>query len=200
MSESINLKGIKRQVYLYYSEDGLADVAVGLMIFGFGVLLLVDLPAMVGLLGLISFLVWYFGKQALVIPRVGSIQMDQQMKKRFVGFFTNLVILGAGVLVLSLVSIRTRPDLQFDFSLALFGFVLALGISSLGLALKTNRFYLYALLVFLANAVGEFLGRSITAVDPYLVAVIIAGGIILIAGIIVLFKFLRKYPVVVMED
>ena len=58
MSESINLKGIKRQVYLYYSEDGLADVAVGLMIFGFGVLLLVDLPAMVGLLGLISFLVW----------------------------------------------------------------------------------------------------------------------------------------------
>ncbi|MGB2965268.1 MAG: hypothetical protein WBB69_14905 [Anaerolineales bacterium] len=200
MSESINLKEIKRQVYLYYSEDGLADVAVGLVIFGFGVLLLVDLPAMVGLLGLIPFLVWYFGKQTLVIPRVGSIQMDQEMKKRFVGFFTNLVILGAGVLVLYLVSKRTRPDLQFDFSLALFGFVLALGISSLGLALKTNRFYLYALLVFLAMTVGEFLGRSIVAVDPYLIAVIAAGGIILITGIVVLFRFLKKYPVVVLED
>jgi len=78
----------------------------------------------------------------------------------------------------------------------MFGFVLAAGISSLGVMLKSNRFYFYAILVFLAMAVGEFLGSSITAVDPFLVSVISAGSIIMIAGIVVLIRFMNKYPVV----
>ena len=58
MSENIDLKKIRQEVYLFYSEDGLADLAIGLMILGFGIFLLVDLPALVGLLGLLPFLVW----------------------------------------------------------------------------------------------------------------------------------------------
>jgi len=81
----------------------------------------------------------------------------------------------------------------------LFGFVLALAISSLGMVLKTSRFYFYGLLVFAALAAGEFLSTLITAVDPYLVAVISSGGIILLAGGITLIKFLKKYPVVTLE-
>ena len=200
MQESINLKEIKRQIYLYYSEDGLADVAIGLVIFGFGVLLLVDLPAMIGLLGPISFMVWYFGKQSLVIPRVGSIQLDQEMKKRFSGFAINLIIIGVGVFLLYLFSGNSSTSLLTDYSLALFGLVSALAISSLGYILQTNRMYAYALLVFLAMAIGEILGRSIVAVDPFLVSVILAGGIILLTGIIVLARFLNKYPVVKIVD
>lgn len=200
MSENFNIKEIKRQIYLYYSEDGLADVAIGLVIFGFGTLLLVDIPAMIGLLGLIPFLVWYFGKQSLVIPRVGSIQLDQEMKKRFSGFAINLVIIGVGVFLLYLISGKSGTSLLSDYSLALFGLVLALAISSLGYVLQTNRMYAYALLVFLAMAIGEILGRSIIAVDPFIISVILAGGIILFTGIIVMAKFLNKYPVIRMED
>jgi hypothetical protein len=200
MTEKINLTEYKRQIYLLYSEDGLADLAVGLMIFGFGFLLLVDLPALVGLMGLIPFLVWYFGKQTLVIPRVGSIQPGQEIKKRFTGFFVNLCLLGIGVLVFYFLNQRSGNDFLSSYSFTIFGFVLALGISSLGVMLKSNRFYFHAVLVFLAIAVGEFLGTSITAVDPFLVSVISAGSIIMIAGLVVLVKFMNKYPVVRSDD
>lgn len=83
--------------------------------------------------------------------------------------------------------------------LALFGLVVAVGISSLGAILKSNRFYYYGMVVFLAMAVGEYLGSSVTATDPYLLAVICAGLIIMIAGSTVLARFLKKYPVVRME-
>jgi len=196
MSENINLKEIKRQVYLFYSEDGLADLAIGLMIFGFGIFLVVDLPALVGLAGLIPFLVWYFGKQSLVVPRIGTIQPNQELKKQFVGFFSNMCLIGLGVLILFLLNRRSGEAFLSRHPLILFGFALGLAISSLGMILKTSRFYFYGLLVFIAMAGGELLGSSITAVDPFLVAVICTGGIILLIGSVTLIRFLKKYPVV----
>ncbi len=200
MSEIVNLKELKRQIYLYNSEDGLVDLAIGLVSFGFGALLLVDLPAMVGVLGLIPLLTWYLGKRYLTLPRVGSIQPNQGMKTQFVGFSVSMIAIGVGVLLLFILAAGPETDLLADHSLALFGFVLALVISALGLLMKTNRLYYYAMLVFLAMAIGEILNKSIDSVDVYLLAVIIAGGLIILAGIIVLIRFLNKYPVVVMEE
>ena len=102
MNDKLNLQEIKRQVYLYYTEDGLADVSLGLVILGFGLLLLLDLPAYVGTLGLIPLLIWYLGKGSLVVPRVGSIQPGQTIKRRFLGFFLNICLVGIGVFVLFL--------------------------------------------------------------------------------------------------
>jgi hypothetical protein len=199
MTENINLKEIKRQVYLFYSEDGLADLGIGLMVFGFGIFLLVDLPALVGLMGLFPFLIWYLGKEYLVFPRVGSIHPDQETKKRFRGFFMNICLIGLGVLFFYLLNRNSGGSFLSQHPLMLFGLILGLAISSLGLVLKTSRFYLYGGLVFAAMAVGEFLSSSITAVDPYLISVISAGGIILVAGLIILARFLKKYPVVSLE-
>jgi hypothetical protein len=198
MNEKIDLKEIRRQVYLFYSEDGLADLAVGLMIFGFGIFLLVDLPWLVGLLALIPFLVWYLGKQSLVVPRVGSIQPSQETKKRFQGFFAALVLMGIGVLVLYLVS-RAGDRALSQSPLMIFGIVVGVGIASLGLVLGAQRFYIYGLIVFLAMAGGEALLSSIKGVDPFLVSVITAGALILTAGTIILVRFLNRYPVIELE-
>jgi len=199
MNESINLKEIKRKVYLFYSEDGLADLAVGLMICGFGIFLLLGIPALVGVLGVFAYLVWYLGKEYLVVPRVGKIQPDQEMKKHFVGFFINMCVIGLGVFVFYLVNRNSGGSFLSQHPLMLFGLVIGLAISSLGLILKTNRFYLYGLLVFAAMGGGEVMGTTITSVDPFLVSVISAGGIILVAGLIVLVRFLNKYAVVSLE-
>ena len=200
MNERINLTEIRRQVYLYYAEDGLVDISVGLVILGFGLLLTLDLPALVGLLGLVPLLVWYGGKSSLVIPRVGSINPGRKMKQRFRGFFANLVLIGIGFLVLVLLS-RRGGGIDFsNYSLSLLGLVVGLGISSLGLILDAARFYLYGGLVFLAMAGGEILGGSVTTFDPFLAAVISAGALITLAGIAILIRFLGKYPVLKMGE
>jgi hypothetical protein len=197
MNERLDLKDIRRQVFLYYAEDGLVDIAVGLVILGFGLLLLLDFPALVGLLGVLALLVWYLGKGSLVIPRVGSIKPGREMKERFKSFFITLILLGTGVFALFLVAgVGGGASLFARYSLSLFGLVVALGISSLGLVLDTARFYYYGLLVFLAMAGGNLLSQSVTAFDPFLAAVISAGGLILAVGLIVLVRFLAKYPVI----
>jgi hypothetical protein len=195
MTDKIKLSEYKRQIYLFYSEDGLADLAIGLMIFGFGILLLVGLPAFVGLLTVIPLFLWFFGKQILVEPRVGSIQPGTEIKNRFLGFFINLIVLGLGILIFFLINQRTGTRFISSYSLSLFGLVLAVGISALGLLLRASRFYVYGLIVFLFMAVGEFLLNSLTAFDPYLTAVISAGLIIIISGLVSLIRFIRKYPV-----
>jgi hypothetical protein len=194
MKESINLKEIQRQLYLFYAEDGLVDLAVGLVIAGFGLLLLADLPGLVGVLGIVPLLIWYIGKRIMVLPRIGSIQPTREMRNRFRDFFISLALIGLGLLVFFLIS----PNIG-NLSLTIFGLVLGLGISSLGVMLQARRFYLYGVLVFLAMAIGEYLGRSITVFDPFLAAVIAAGGIIFAAGLVYMIRFLGKYPVVEME-
>ncbi|MFN2282477.1 MAG: hypothetical protein ACK2TZ_11485 [Anaerolineales bacterium] len=197
MKESLDLKDIRRQVFLYYAEDGLVDIAVGLVILGFGLLLLLDFPALVSLLGLLALSVWYLGKGSLVIPRVGSIKPGREMKDRFKSFFITLILLGAGVFTLFLAAGAGGGGSLFArYSLSLFGLVVALGISSLGLVLDTARFYYYGVLVFLAMAGGNLLSQSVTAFDPFLAAVISAGGLITVAGTVTLIRFLAKYPVI----
>ena len=200
MNEKTNLQEIRRQVYLYYTEDGLADISLGLVLLGFGLLLLLDLPAFVGTLGLVPLLIWYLGKGSLVVPRVGSIQPGQAMKKRFMGFFINLCLVGIGVLILFLLGRGSGESFFSTYSLSLFGLVLALGISALGLLMNAARFYFYGALVFLAMAGGELLKSSISVFDPFLIGVISAGTIILAAGLILLIRFLGKFPVISLEN
>jgi hypothetical protein len=54
--------------------------------------------------------------------------------------------------------------------------------------------YVYAVIIFVSFAGGEILAQYITSVDAFALAVMAGGGLILIAGITVLIRFLRKYP------
>jgi hypothetical protein len=200
MSEKLNIDKIRQEVYRSYTEDGLIDLAIGIVIFGFGSLLMVDIPWLVGVLGVIPLLIWYLGKRYLTIPRIGTFQPSKTMNRKFTGFLVYMIAIGVGVLVSFFLLVRSGENLLNDHPLALFGFVLALGISALGLMMKTNRLYYYSLLVFLAMAIGETMNKSIRGMDMYLISVIIAGGVILVAGSIVLIGFLRKYPVISMEE
>jgi len=200
LSEKINMNAIRRQVYLSYTEDGLVDLAIGLVIFSFAVLLMIDLAWMVGLLGGISLLIWFLGKRHLTIPRIGTIQPDKLAKKQFKGFSVSMIIMGLGVLVFFILVAGTGGNLLGDHPLALFGLVLALGISALGLMMKTNRLHFYATLVFASMAIGVIMNKSIETMDVYLLSVLAAGGIILVAGSIVLIGFLQKYPVDLLDE
>jgi hypothetical protein len=62
------------------------------------------------------------------------------------------------------------------------------------------RFYYYGALVFLAMAGGELLQGTISAFDPFLIAVISAGSVILVVGLVFLVRFLNNYPVIGLEE
>ena len=55
------------------------------------------------------------------------------------------------------------------------------------------------MLLFIAFAGGETISASITTFDAFAFSVILAGALILLSGLAVLVRFLRKYPLPEME-
>jgi len=197
MSEKTVMKDINRRIFLFYTEDGLIDLAIGLVLFGFGGLLFLDMPGYIGVLGLLAVGLWYLGKRRITMPRIGTIRLRQAEKEKLAGFFITMILLGSGVLATLLT--RTGGLKSGTLPLLMFALVLALGISALGFILKAHRLYIYAILVFSALSGGNVLNRAVGSTDLFILFVMVAGLIILAAGSVVLSRFLRKYPKVTEE-
>jgi hypothetical protein len=198
MSERVNMKEIERGMYAFFTEDGLIDLAIGLVILGFGSLLFLDLPVFTGILGLAPLGLWYLGKRVITIPRVGIIRPGQVMERKMKGFFLSMLIVGAGVLPLFLL-MKVGGQASASHTLVLFAMFLAVAISSLGLILRVTRFYFYAVFLFWAMSIGSVFSVHVAGTDLFVLSVIVAGIFIVLSGAVVLFRFLQKYPVVKSE-
>jgi hypothetical protein len=194
MSYEIDLKEIERQVYLSYSEDGLVDIAIGFVITAWGIMLLMEPSGLIGLLGLFGMGIWYLGKRLITIPRIGTIHPSPKMARRLSNLAIFLIVLGLIALLGILISRIAGSTFSADHALGILGLVLAAGVAVLAYLLNANRLYIYAIILFVAFAGGEILAGTITSLDAFAISVIIGGGLILLAGIFVLLRFVRKYP------
>jgi hypothetical protein len=172
----------------------LIDIAIGSVIAAWGFMLTQKPTGLIGLLGLLGLGIWYIGKRLITIPRIGVIDPHPKMERRLTNLTIFLVVLGLLVFVGVLLMISTGSSMISDFSLTLVGLVIAGGIALLAYLLNAPRIYLYSIVIFASFAAGELLSRSITSFDAFALSVIIGGGLILCSGIIVLIRFMRKYP------
>ena len=194
MSYDLDMKEIERQVYLSYSEDGLIDIAVGVVITAWGLMLTLEPTGLIGVLGLLGLGIWYVGKRLITIPRIGVIEPGPKMERRLTNLAVFLVVLGLVVLGGILISRAVGSLAVSDYSLAILGLVLAAGVALLAYLLNTARIYGYAVILFVSFAGGEILAKSITTFDAFALSVIVGGGLILLSGLVVLVRFVRKYP------
>jgi len=194
MSYEMDMKEIERQVYLSYSEDGLIDIAIGVVITTWGLMLTQEPTGLIGLLGLLGLGIWYVGKRLITIPRIGVIEPGPKMERRLTNLAVFLVVLGLVVLGGILISRAVGSFAISDYSLAILGLVLAAGAALLAYLLNTARIYGYAVILFVSFAGGEILAKSITTFDAFALSVIVGGGLILLSGLVVLVHFVRKYP------
>jgi hypothetical protein len=194
MSYPLDMKEIERQVYLSYSEDGLIDIAIGVVITAWGLMLTQEPTGLIGLIGLLGMGIWYLGKRSITIPRIGVIEPSAKIERKLTNLAVFMFILGLIVLAGILLSRAAGSSLLSDYSLSIVGLVLAAGVALLGYLLDAARMYIYALILFASFVIGEVLAKSITAFDAFALSVVIGGGLILLSGIALLVRFLRKYP------
>lgn len=194
MSYELDMKEIERRVYLSYSEDGLIDIAIGIVITAWGLLLTQEPTGLVSLLGLLGMGIWYIGKRTITTPRIGVIQPSPKMERRLTNLAIFLIVLGLITLVGILLSRAAGSSLISDYSLGILGLVLAAGVAFLAYLLNAARLYIYAVILFVSFAGGEILAKNITSFDAFALSVIIGGGLIMLSGIVVLVRFVRKYP------
>jgi hypothetical protein len=196
---SIDMSEIERKVFMVYNEDGLVDIALGFVFLGWGVLLVVGPPFLITLLGPIALGIWYFGNRLIAAPRVGLIEPGEKMANRNRNLAVALLFLGVLAFVGILIGVLGGSSALDEYALGLVGLVAAGGVCVLAYLLQANRLYAYAALLFVAFAGGVALAERITVVDAFLVSIIVAGALIIVSGLVVLARFLRRYPLPVEE-
>ena len=195
MQTDADLKKLERRAFLTFFQDGLWDIFIGLFVFGWGLGMLTDTDYFIGL-WFIGF--WFIAlglKRWLTYPRIGYARLGQQ-KTRIISRFVIIlaVVALAGALMAVVVSSGSRPQWLMDYFPMLFSSMLALIIAGIAVWLGAYRFILHAVLILIAGAVHQWLGIE----WPH--TFIAAGAVIILIGLFVLFRFLRRYPKASQEE
>lgn len=188
------LKILEKQIANRYMEDGLWDMYLGLMAFAFGLTLLLDISYLAAIAVSIGFALQRLGKNLVTFPRIESIRLQRPRKAGVAAIFSAVLILGVMVFLLFMLG-GENPVKTFvaDNKLLFLAVIWGGSIALAGLSLQVKRYYLYALLIFYAVIFSDRLGGL--GLD-----LTISGLLIMLTGLIVMVRFMRKYPIVDQQD
>jgi hypothetical protein len=136
-------------------------------------------------------------KRLITVPRLGYVEFRRRQggKGRFfvVGLVLLLAIVVGGIVLLGAMSLRSGPLVQPGESIDQYVWMAVSGfgaviIAGAVLALRLRRLVVYASLTAIMVIAGFLLELNPT------VYLLVLGAIVLITGLVMLVRFLRKYP------
>jgi hypothetical protein len=191
------LPSAEEQKVMGFMGDGIGEIYAGFAILMVSLSLLSDMIWMAGVFIAIFTPLFVSSKRAYTAPRRHFIANRSSRRGGMMLVLSTLAILGilvliVGILLYSLFLTGNISEMIRDFVNG-FGWALAGGIAAglwviIGYIASVGRFYLYALLFGAALSIGLFNGFSL----PLLLAGL--GGIVLSVGLVILFRFVREYP------
>ncbi|MFC1910410.1 hypothetical protein ACFLXC_03850 [Chloroflexota bacterium] len=186
-------KKIKRKVYMSYFQDGLWDIFLGLFLLGWGFTVWFDLLWLPGAIFVGFFWLVLGLKKKVTYPRIGHATPTEQRNKTLKIAIAGVVVLVAVVVLLPIVN---RGEVQFlrNYFEFLFGSMIAIAVALIGYWWRIYRWYLYAGMFFLFFVFNQWSNLSFS------LSFIMPGGIFTLCGLNILYRFLRRYPVVPEED
>ncbi len=185
-------------MYLSFCEDGIFDIYFGILYIGFGLSLIISELSfilnylMLALIISIDIAILFIGKRKITVPRIGLVRIGKKRK-----------IQKKQLVIAIFILLFTTTFLLFLFAEFIPDYVLALVIGicfSLPMFLaafltKVTRYYFFGILTCIIFFIDELL---IFTTNIYLygsIVVFIGSSVILTIGIILLIKFVNKYPV-----
>lgn len=197
MSQNINLKENEPKSYMYYHNDGLIDIYIGLSILLGGICMLTDIIYLAGVFPVLCLPAYRSLKKSVTAPRIKNIEFPLEHGGRTGK--TILIAASIGVLVLLLGVIMTvllssgyiSPSLRtwlWKYMAIFIGVILAFCMGVVAFINKIWRFYAYAVLMVIIFTSSLLLNLSIP------LSLILIGTVILLVGVVLLIQFLSKYP------
>ncbi len=194
MSNSIDLKEIEQKTYLSYHQDGLADLAAGFFIGGFGL----DMALKSSVFFLVAWLPIILVlpiRRLITYPRIGFVKFASARRRKISRGLLLLTIAGALSAILGGVAFLavsgSLPGIKgwFDqYALLLLGALIASGLALIAFLFQISRFYAYAVIEF-----GAWLISHLFDIDPGL-PVALAGALMILVGVGFLIRFLIENP------
>jgi len=192
--------GTENKALSLYSHDGIWDIYAGLLLAGLGINMVTR--STVWLIVLMALAVIAVSvRKYIVSPRLSNItftaeEQARARKSKTIGVIILFVLLALGIGYVVLSQRSALPQsvntwLESNSQLA-FGGLIALILAIVAFITRAKRFYLYAILIFTVFAYEQSSGSSDEV--GFGTAIAAAGGVILVWGLVLLFRFLRKYP------
>jgi len=207
MSEqTIDLKKLERKVWTSFYEDGIWDIYLGLLLSAIAVGAfftdagLTENYSIFGHAGIlvVAVLFLWLGKRFITVPRLGTVVFGPGGRARLTKAQILLAIscitgLAAFLLIASTVGNAAARQPVMDYIVPLFWIVNMLVLFSLAAYfLNYRRLYIIGFLYAIAVPADKIM-RQLFRVDLSVVAFGVPAMIILIMGVVVLVRFLRKY-------
>jgi hypothetical protein len=191
MSQVSDFKALTRRAYLAYHQDGIIDLVIGWMAFSFGVCLALKAPFN-ALLAWLPLLAYIPIKNALTVPRLGYGQFEQESeqigRKRLdaiLAVLLSVLILAIAGLVLA---VPNEMAALGEDGILIYAAMVTLLLLIAGLLSGIRRLIAYGLLcILLATACA-------LASLPDTLMFIALGLVIMFVGVILLARFLHKFP------
>jgi len=208
MSENLDLKSLEKKAYRSVFNDGLWDLFIGLIILNMGLATLLgslfNLPEIWNIIipslvwNIMAFLVFYFGKKFITIPRIGFVKFGPKRKSKqlklklilFAFFIMNILLF-----VLPFTGLIRNIQLEPLLLTLILGMgVLTFPFCVVAYFLDFTRLYYYAFLagigLFLTELLYPIVGSPLDTFFSYG----ITGGAIVVIGLYYFIQFLKEYP------
>jgi hypothetical protein len=195
MTEKINLKKIERKAYTSYHQDGLIDIFLGFFILTFGIMMFSDMPWLAAIFSFTSISLYAAAKKIFTVPRIGYVKFVPSKIKRMwtmaIIALSVLALLGAFAFMETSIenSMPSWVILLAEYFPLVVGAIGAVVFSLVAYGFRIYRLYVYGILTITLFAVPHFL---ISFPFPY--SVVLLGILILFSGAVLMFRFIRKYP------
>ena len=189
MRPEIDPKKIKRKVYMTYFQDGLWDIFLGFFLLGWGFTVRFDIPWLPGAIFSGFFWLVLGLKKKITYPRIGHATPAEQ-RSRSLKIAIAGVVVGMAVMVLFPVINKEAGQFLHNYFEFLFGSMIAIAVLLIGYWWRIYRWYVYAGMIFIFFAFNQWVGLSFS------LSFIMPGGLITLCGLNILYRFIRKYPVV----
>jgi hypothetical protein len=194
MLSETELKDAERKNYLSYFEDGIVDIISGLPVLTFGLAMIFG-ANLLFIFTWMPILLYWPVKQMITLPRMGYVKFNPERRRKISKNFILMVIAGTLFLLLGFVvtlgfegQILNLETFMKTYSLLILGAVMASAFALISILFELRRFMVYALLVFSAW-LAPFLFQINEGIP-----VAFAGGLISLIGVMILVRFLNRYP------
>ncbi|MFC1921231.1 hypothetical protein ACFLYQ_05880 [Chloroflexota bacterium] len=188
MATDIDLKVIKRKVYMTYFQDGWWDILLGCFLLSWGLVFQFDFVMLPSLVFITLFSITWPVKKWLTYPRIGHAKISEERRQQVKIVIAGVVTLLLGIMAFLSFSLGSRPSWLSEYFMILFSAMLAIVICLLALWWNIRWWYAYAAILMITTSFHQWLGASLP------LSYIIPGVIIIVTGLIMLMRFLRKYP------
>jgi len=203
MTEKMNLKEIEKKAYRFTFQDGIYDIMFGVLLVSFALAPIIR--EVIGL-GYILFLVipapliLVLGKKYITVPRIGIVKFG--LKRR--AAYKKLVTISVGLVIITFILLIMTITKNFPGTLGtmLEGYAvpLIIGISTIiGMGVFSYlkdfpHLWVYGLIIGLGIIVAEVLHKTVGTPLDGIIAFGIPGILVLFYGVVILSRFLLKYP------